>query len=78
MKRKSNKLLEEAMDLPAGEREALASKLFDSLEADDVDAEAAWQSEIAWRIEELDRGSVKPLSWETAKRLIFGAKDESS
>jgi putative addiction module component (TIGR02574 family) len=73
---KTKKLLDEALQLPSTEREALAGKLFDSLQADDPDAEAAWQAEIERRIGELDRGEVKSLSWEEARRLIFEDTDD--
>ena len=42
MTSKAKKLLDEALQLPPGEREALAGQLFDSLASDDPDAEAAW------------------------------------
>jgi putative addiction module component (TIGR02574 family) len=73
---KSKKLLEAALELPPAEREALAGRLFDSLEESDPDAEAAWQTEIEKRIEELDQGKVKPLKWSQARRIIFGGTDD--
>jgi putative addiction module component (TIGR02574 family) len=68
---KTKKPLDEALQLPSTEREVLAGKLFDSLQADDPEAEAAWQAEIERRIGELDRGEVKPISRAEARRLIF-------
>lgn len=72
MTSKTKKLLDEALRLPAAERQALAGQLFDSLETDDPDAEAAWEAEIKRRISELDQGKVKPVSWAKARRMIFG------
>ncbi len=78
MNSKAKKLLNEALGLPPAEREALAGCLFDSLEAEDLDAEAAWQAEIERRIAELDQGKVKPIPWVKARRMIFGDSDDSA
>jgi putative addiction module component (TIGR02574 family) len=78
MKPKTKKLLDEALRLTAAEREALAGELFDSLETDDLDAEAAWDEEIARRVAELDKGKVKPIPWAEARRMIFEAADDSA
>jgi putative addiction module component (TIGR02574 family) len=77
MTSKAKKLLDEALQLPAAEREALAGRLFDSLGTDDPDAETAWQAEIERRIAELDQGAVKPIPWAEARQMIFGDGDES-
>jgi putative addiction module component (TIGR02574 family) len=76
MTSKAKKLLDEALRLSPAEREALAGRLFDSLETDDPDAEAAWQAEIERRITELDQGKVKPIPWAEARRTIFGDADD--
>jgi putative addiction module component (TIGR02574 family) len=70
------KLLSEALRLPPADREALAGRLFDSLETDDPDSESAWQAEIERRIAELDQGKVKPIPWAEARRMIFGDADD--
>jgi putative addiction module component (TIGR02574 family) len=72
MTAKTKKLLDEELQLPLTEREALAGRLFDSLEADDPDAETAWQAEIERRIAELDQGTAKPIPWAEARQMIFG------
>jgi putative addiction module component (TIGR02574 family) len=77
MTSKAKKLLDEALELSPAEREALAGQLFDSLETDDPDAEAAWQGEIEKRITEMDQGKVKPIPWAEARRMIFGDADDS-
>jgi putative addiction module component (TIGR02574 family) len=71
----AKKVLAEALRLRPAEREALAGQLFESLENDDPQAEAAWQAEIVRRIAELDQGKVKPIPWAKAKRMIFGDVD---
>ena len=72
MTSETKKLLDEALRLPPAEREALAGRLFDSLETEDPDAETVWQEEIKRRVAELDQGTVKPIPWAEARRMIFG------
>ena len=72
MTSKTAKLLDEALQLPPAEREALAGRLFDSLEKEDPGAETAWQAEIERRIAELDQGKVTPIPWHQARQMIFG------
>ena len=50
----------------------------DSLDPEvDEGAEAAWQSEIAGRVRELDSGSKLPVPWAQVRlRLKFGLGDE--
>jgi putative addiction module component (TIGR02574 family) len=66
------KLLEEALKLPTEARAALAGSLLDSLD-DTVDpnAEAAWDTEIAQRLKDLDSGKVRPIPWAEARRAIL-------
>jgi putative addiction module component (TIGR02574 family) len=78
MKSKTKKLLDEAMRLAPTERESLAAELFDSLESNDAEAEAAWDAEIERRIAELDQGKVKPIPWAEARRMIFEDRDDSA
>ena len=59
------------------ERETLAGRLFDSLETDDPDAEAAWQAEIKKRIAELDQGNIQSIPWADAREMVFGNADDS-
>jgi putative addiction module component (TIGR02574 family) len=57
-------LLKKAMALPPAARADLASSLIDSLDQTvDDDVEAAWQQEIAHRVEELESGKVKTIPW---------------
>lgn len=79
MKAAHKKVLEEALCLPVEARAALAGHLLESLDdAVDEDAEAAWGKEIARRIEELDKGTVKAVPWSVARRQILGRSSGSS
>ena len=67
------KLLEEALKLPAEARAALAASLLESLDDGvDEDAEAAWAAEVTRRLHELDSGTVAPIPWSEARRMILG------
>ena len=67
------KLLEEAMKLTPEARAALAASLLESLDdGADEGAEAAWATEIAKRVHELDSGAVTPVPWPEARRRILG------
>lgn len=64
-------LLKKALALPVEARAALAGSLLESIDGPvDVSAEEAWNKEISRRIEELDSGKVKPISWGEARRQI--------
>jgi putative addiction module component (TIGR02574 family) len=66
-----NSIEDAALKLPGPERAALAARLIDSLDpAFDTDAETAWAREIERRINEVDQGKTKMLSWEVARRMI--------
>ena len=66
------KLLEEALMLSPEARTALAASLLQSLDEDiDEDVEASWAAEITKRIHELDSGTVTPVPWSEARRMII-------
>lgn len=66
-------LLEKALRLPPEGRAALAARLIESLDAEaDPDAEAAWTSEIARRVGEIDSGKVRLVPWSEARKQILG------
>ena len=71
MSRKIEELLAEAMKLPPAARANRARSLIASLDESVDDAEAAWQAEIARRLEEIDNGDVKLVSWSEARRQIL-------
>ncbi len=71
MNEEVSELLKKALSLPPAARAALAGSLLESLdETVDPGAEAAWQEEIARRIQELDSGKVKPVAWAEARQQI--------
>jgi putative addiction module component (TIGR02574 family) len=62
-------LLQRAMALPPEARAALASSLIESLdETVDEDGEAAWQQEIARRMDEVQSGKAKTVPWDEVQR----------
>ena len=68
------KLLKKALILPVTERAELAGSLIESLDsAEDGMVAAAWDEEIARRMEDLDSGTVKPVSLEEAQRRLSSA-----
>lgn len=70
----SRQLLVEALRLSDEERAALAGELIQSLESEvDADAEAAWSTEIRARLERVDAGRAKAISWLEARRRIHAA-----
>src|SRR5688572_565922 len=74
MAKDAGELLSEALQLPAEGRAALADSLIDSLDSEvDEDAEEAWRIEIDRRIQELDRGIVRAVASDDARRQIRAA-----
>ena len=70
----AKQLLAEALRLPPEERAALAGELIESLdEGIGKDADAAWSIEIRRRLERLDAGLAKTVSWSEARRRIHAA-----
>jgi len=64
-------LLKKALALPPEARAALTGSLLESLDdVVDSSAEEEWNKEIAHRIQELDSGKVKPVSWAEVRRQI--------
>jgi len=69
----ARRLYEEALTLPAGDRAALAARLFESLDGEaERDVDSAWSAEIARRLKVLNAGSVRTIPWEEAEDMIFG------
>jgi putative addiction module component (TIGR02574 family) len=74
MSNEASNLLRKALTLPVAERAELAGSLIESLdEANDESVKAAWDEEIARRMEDLDSGKVKPVSLEEARRRLSSA-----
>lgn len=80
MTRRTKELLQKALALTEEERAELVGSLMESLDsATDVDAESAWQSEIAQRLADLDSGKAKTKGWREVQaqltaRLRHGLK----
>ena len=70
MSPEADELLKKAMALSLEERGALAASLIQSLDEGepDLDVEAAWQHEVARRMEEIESGKVKAVPWLEVKR----------
>jgi putative addiction module component (TIGR02574 family) len=75
MSPEADRLLNEALQLPEDERATLADQIYRSLEPADSD-DAYWETEIAQRIEEDDRGLAKPIPWEEARRMLAESANE--
>ena len=73
MEQNATEVFQEAMKLPPEARAALAGSLLESLD-DTVDesSEAAWEAEILRRLQDIDEGKVKLMSWAEARRRISG------
>ena len=72
----AQQLFQDALRLPDGDRAELAANLIESLDEEREDAvESAWDAEIRHRVEELDNGSVRAVSWTEARRMILGLAD---
>ena len=69
-------LLRKALALPAEERAALANTLLDSLEAADEPVQAAWDEEVARRIEDLKAGKAVTVPWEELHRELLAVVNE--
>lgn len=70
----ATELLRKALTLPVAERAELAGSLIESLdESNDESVKAAWEDEIARRMQDLDSGKVQPVSLEQARRRLFSA-----
>lgn len=75
----ANELAQRALALPEDDRAELAGLLFDSLEAGrDEGYEAAWSEEIARRVEEMESGRVKGVSWDEVHAAMLRARNEQT
>jgi putative addiction module component (TIGR02574 family) len=68
----AEKILQDALALPAEDRARIADALLDSLEPEGGEAlaaeewEAAWSVELERRLRDFDEGRVKPIPFEEA------------
>jgi putative addiction module component (TIGR02574 family) len=64
-----DELMKQAMSLPPEDREILANSLFESLDHPaDEGVEAAWQEEVARRMDDIESGKVKTVPSEQVRR----------
>ena len=71
MNARVDRILNEALGLPAEERSALTVALLDSLEgSDDAAITEAWRQEIRARQAALRAGTVKAVSWVEARAKL--------
>ena len=69
MTQEAHELLQRALALPENERAELAGNLISSLDTRiDPDVDAAWQNEVARRLQEVQAGEVKTVPWEEVQR----------
>jgi putative addiction module component (TIGR02574 family) len=65
-------LLQRALQLPAGDRLALATELLESVEGpEDPEWAAAWAAELDRRVRELDSGEAKAVPWQEVRAEIL-------
>jgi putative addiction module component (TIGR02574 family) len=68
MERHAADLLRDVLALPSEARAALIDSLIESLDQTiDEGAEEAWRREIEARLEQIDTGAVKLISWRDAR-----------
>jgi putative addiction module component (TIGR02574 family) len=65
--------METALHLPQAERALLAERLLASLDTDDFALSPEWQTEIARRVAEIERGEAKLIPAEDVFRNAFAA-----
>jgi len=66
----AKKILEQALALPTEERAALIDALGDSLEPSDGDLTPEWKTEIARRIEAVERGESQLIPWDELEERV--------
>jgi putative addiction module component (TIGR02574 family) len=69
-------LLKRALALPAEERTALANTLLDSLEDADESVQAAWDEEVARRMQDLQAGKAVTVPWEELHQELLAMLNE--
>ncbi len=79
MSERVDQILQEAMKLSNDEREIIADVLMQSVIGDlPHESDPEWQAMISRRIEEVESGKVKPISWEEVRRQAFGDLEDSA
>jgi putative addiction module component (TIGR02574 family) len=71
MERHPGEVLRDALALPPEARAALIDSLIESLDPTiEEGAEEAWRREIEVRLEQIDHGAVKLISWRDARQRL--------
>jgi putative addiction module component (TIGR02574 family) len=74
MSGRAKELLKEALTLPVTERAELAGSLIESLDkTEDEQVLAAWETEIARRMSDIDSGKVKVVPLDEARQKLSSA-----
>jgi putative addiction module component (TIGR02574 family) len=68
-------LLKRALALPVDERAALANTLLDSLEDTQESVQAAWDEEVARRIQDLKAGKAVTVPWEELHQELLAMQN---
>jgi putative addiction module component (TIGR02574 family) len=69
MTQEAHELLQKALALPENERAELAGNLIASLDVTfDPDVDAAWQQEVARRLNDIQSGKIETVSWEEVQQ----------
>ncbi len=69
MTQEANELLQRALTLADSDRAELAGNLIASLDTFvDEGMEAAWQQEAVRRLQEVQSGKIKPISWDEVQQ----------
>lgn len=69
-------LLKRALALSVDERAALANTLLDSLEDREVSVQAAWDDEVARRMQDLQAGRAVTVPWEELHQELLAMLNE--
>ena len=69
-------LLKRALALSVDERAALANTLLDSLEQTDESVQAAWDEEVARRMQNLRAGKAVTVPWEELHQELLAMLNE--
>ena len=73
MTSKADFILNEALSMSPAERATIAHCLISSLDQpQDKNVDAEWIKLAQKRLEDLENGSVKPVSWESIKQKVRG------
>jgi putative addiction module component (TIGR02574 family) len=68
-------LLKRALALPVDERATLANTLLDSLEEPQQSVQAAWDEEVARRMQDLKAGKAVTVPWEELHQELLAMQN---